>query len=136
MMSSKNAMTDESKRAPVTPQTLNTIAQIIFDKKGTNILALDVRGLSCLTDYVIIAEGAVNRHVCAIAEAVQKGMKEKGEKVLYFEGMKEGDWVVLDFGHVMVHIFDPQTREKYQLEQLWQKADIVDLKIEVGKING
>jgi ribosome-associated protein len=94
---------------------LNTIAQAIFDKKGMNILALDVRGVSSITDYVVIAEGTVDRHVKAIAQAIESALKEVGESPSSVEGRREGDWVVLD----------------YLLEELWKKGEIVDLKIDI-----
>lgn len=108
---------------------LNTIAQIIFNKKGLNILALDMRGFSSMTDYVIIAEGNVDRHVTAIARAIEEALREIGEKPVRVEGLKNGDWVVLDYLQVMVHLFMPGLRDKYQLEQLWREAEIVDLNI-------
>jgi ribosome-associated protein len=111
---------------------LNAIAQAIYDKKGTNILALDLRSVTPLTDYVIIAEGAVDKHVMAIARAVEEGMKKLGETPRYFEGMRTGDWVVLDYVEIMVHLFMPGLREKYHLEDLWKNAEIVDLSINVS----
>ena len=108
---------------------LNTIAQTIFDKKGSNILALDLHGVSCVTDYVIIAEGNVDRHVVAIAHAVLDALEKIGEKPIYVEGKTMGDWVVLDYGNFMVHLFMPGVREKYQLERLWQEGEIIDLQI-------
>jgi ribosome-associated protein len=111
---------------------LDKVAQIIFDKKGANILALDVSRISSLTDYVIIAEGSVDRHVIAIAAAIQEGLKKIGEMPLHVAGMQTGDWVVLDYMHIMVHLFMPGVREKYQLEQLWKEAEIVDLHIELS----
>jgi ribosome-associated protein len=108
---------------------LNTIAQSIFDKKGTNILALDVRGISTITDFVVIAEGNVDRHVVAIAQNIENELKALGEKAIYVEGLEYGDWVVLDYLNVMVHIFMPGVRDKYQLERLWGEGKIVDLNI-------
>ncbi|HAZ15581.1 MAG: ribosome silencing factor [Chlamydiae bacterium GWC2_50_10] len=110
---------------------LNLIAQAIFDKKGYNILALDVRGLSSITDYVVIAEGSVDRHVMALARCIEEELRKRDLKPLYREGGKVGDWVVLDYGFVMVHLFQPGVREKYCLEELWQEAKIVDLSIQV-----
>ncbi len=112
---------------------LNTIAQTIFDKKGSNILALDLRGISSLTDYVVLAEGNVDRHVIAIAKAVEEALKEQGVTPFHVEGLQTGDWVVLDYLQVMVHLFMPGLRDKYQLEKLWQKGEIVDLHIETEK---
>ncbi len=111
---------------------LDTIAQAIYDKKGFNILALDVRGLSTITDYIIIAEGNVDRHVCAIAQGIMSVLAEKGEKPLHTDGMKFGDWVVLDYGEVMIHIFMPGLRAKYSIEKLFPESKIVDLKIDVS----
>lgn len=111
-------------------ETLNLIAQIIYDKKGFNILAIDVRGLSSITDYLLIAEGNVDRHVSAIAMAIIDELEEKGEKPIHVEGVKIGDWAVLDYGPVMVHIFSPNLRERYSLERLWSDSKIVDLDID------
>ena len=110
---------------------LNKISQSIFDKKGSNILALDVRPCHLLTEYVIIAEGSVDKHVIAIADAVQKTMEEQGWKVFFMQGMQTGDWVVLDYGQITIHLFVPSVREKYQLERLWHKSEIIDVAIDV-----
>lgn len=110
---------------------LEALAQTIFDKKGFNILALDVRGLSNLTDYFIIAEGNIDRHVRAIGTAVIDTAEEIGHKALHVEGDKMGDWMVIDLGAVIVHLFVPEYREKYNLEQLWTDAKIIDLTIAV-----
>lgn len=111
---------------------LNTTAQIIFDKKGFNILALDVKDISTLTDYVIIAEGNVDRHVVAIANAIVDELAKQGIRPSYVEGVKSGDWVVLDYLYMMVHLFMPGYRDMYQLEQLWRDGKIVDLQIDVS----
>ena len=108
---------------------LNTIAQVIFDKKGINTLVLDVRGISTLTDYVIIAEGNVDRHVIAIAQAILQAVKPLGMTSYSTEGLQNGDWVVLDFYSIMVHLFMPGMRDRYQLEELWRAGKIVDLQI-------
>lgn len=112
-------------------ETLNAMAQIIYDKKGSNLLALDVRGLSSITDYLLIAEGNVDRHVISLAKALIDQMEEKGHKILHVEGLKMGDWVVLDYGSIIVHLFMPGLRQKYSLEKLWTDSKIVDLKIDL-----
>ena len=108
---------------------LNSIAQVIYDKKGSNILALDVRECSSLTDYVIIAEGASDKHVIAIAHAIMECLKK--DPPLYVEGIRTGDWVAIDYFNIMIHLFKPGLRDKYQLEQLWREGDIVDLQINI-----
>ena len=113
---------------------LNCIAQVIYDKKGSNILALDVEGLSTITDYLVIAEGTVDRHVAGIARAIIAELEERGgPPLLHVEGLQSGDWVVLDYGAIMVHLFKRGTREKYSLERLWGESKIVDLEIDVSK---
>lgn len=114
---------------------LNAIAQSIFDKKGFNILALDVRGISSLTDFVIIAEGNVDKHVRAIAHAIMESLKEHEIRPYFTQGLNNGDWIVLDFMDIMVHLFMPGLREKYMLEQLWKEGSIVDLQIDTEPKN-
>jgi ribosome-associated protein len=115
------------KRNPV--KMLNRIAQVIYDKKGSNILALDLKGLCSITDYLLIAEGNVDRHVISIAKAIMEDFKESP---IHIEGLANGDWVVLDFSDVIVHLFQPGLREKYSLEKLWKEGQIVDLAIDVS----
>jgi ribosome-associated protein len=110
---------------------LNTIAQTIFDKKGVNILALDVRGICTITDYFIIAEGSADRHVVAIAKSINDAMNEMGMKPIHIEGLHTGDWVVMDFHDIIIHLFSPGIREKYSLEQVWQEGKIVNVVIDI-----
>lgn len=109
---------------------LNNIAQIIYDKKGFNILALDLREYSSITDYIIIAEGNVHRHVKALANEILDELDEKPYRV---EGLEDSDWIVLDYLDVMIHLFVPSMRERYQIEQLWPDAKIIELGIEVNQ---
>jgi ribosome-associated protein len=109
---------------------LQCICQSIFNKKGFNILSLDVRGMSNVADYYVIAEGNVEKHVQALARDVCDAMLTEGVHVSHIEGQKEGDWIVVDFSDVVVHLFIPEMREKYALEELWQKASIVNVPIE------
>ncbi|HEX2583436.1 MAG TPA: ribosome silencing factor [Chlamydiales bacterium] len=114
-------------------ELLNVIAQVVYDKKGMNILALDVKGLSSIADFLLIAEGNVDRHVTAIARAIVEELHEKGDDPVHVEGLQTGDWVVLDYSGIMVHLFMPGYREKYSLEKLWSESKIVDLEIDVSK---
>jgi len=115
-----------------TLQQVQEIGQIIYDKKGMNILALDVQGLSSITDYMIFAEGNVDRHVKAIHNAIREGLKKEGELPLYVDGLDTCEWLVMDYGTVMIHLFTPAMREKYGLEKVWKEANIVDLNLTVG----
>lgn len=115
------------KRNPV--KMLNRIAQIVYDRKGSNILALDLKGLCSIADYLLIAEGNVDRHVISIARAI---LEEFRESLIHVEGLAMGDWVVLDFSGVIVHLFQPGLREKYSLEKLWKRGRIIDLHIDIA----
>ncbi len=109
---------------------LHKIAQVISDKKGFNLLALDVRGLSSITDYLLIAEGNVDKHVTAIARAI---LEEFGERPVHIEGLQTGDWIVIDYSEVMIHLFMPNLREKYQLERLWPESSLVELDVDYSE---
>lgn len=107
-------------------------ASYALDKKAENLRILEVRGLSSLTDYLVIASGRSDRQVQAIAEAVRVGLKlEHGSATLGVEGMKEGRWVLLDYGDVMVHVFQEPVRLFYDLDGLWRDAKEVPVPDEV-----
>lgn len=112
-----------------TDQALQTVSQAIYDKKGMNIITLDLRGVSSLADYFIIAEGNVDRHVKAIAQEVRDKLKSLGWEPFHAEGEASGDWVVLDYGEIMIHLFTPELRERYGLERLWKQSKLVNIKI-------
>lgn len=112
---------------------LNEVAQAIYDKKGFNILVLDVRGVCSMTDYFIIAEGTVDRHVKAISQAIAEQLAKKGHRPFHIEGEREGDWVVLDYTDFIVHLFTPDLREKYALEELWHEGKVIDVKIDTSR---
>lgn len=114
-------------------KNINSIAQAIYDKKGFNILSLDVRNVSSMTDFVIIAEGNIDRHLKAISHSVKDTLKEIGEEPLFVEGEQSGDWIVIDCGEIVIHLLLPEFREKYALEELWRKANIIDVKINLDK---
>lgn len=101
-------------------------AQAIYEKKGLNLLILDVTGLSTITDYLIVAEGHVDRHVTALGSHVVSSLKDLGERPIHAEGMDTGQWVAIDYLDYIVHIFGPGIREFYALERIWPTAKIVD----------
>ncbi|MBM3194397.1 MAG: ribosome silencing factor [Chlamydiae bacterium] len=111
-------------------EKLRLVAQALYDKKGSDILCVDVKAISGLSDYVIIATGNVDKHVKALAREVEDQLRLMKEKPTYSEGYEDGRWIVLDFVGLIVHILLPDTREFYDLEALWKGGKIVDLKIE------
>jgi len=102
-------------------------ADAIFSKKGMDIVLLDVEGLFVLSDVFVIASGTSRPHVQSLAEHVEERMREElGLKPLRSEGRAEAEWILLDFGDVIVHLFQPGPRDFYGLERLWADAEKVD----------
>jgi ribosome-associated protein len=114
---------------PADQAELDGIAQIIYDKKGSNILALDVKNHSTLTEYFVFAEGNVERHITSIARALIGEDSGLNLKLYHKEGLGTDDWVVIDFGHIIVHLMTQEVRETYNLELIWKAGSIVDLNI-------
>jgi ribosome-associated protein len=108
---------------------LEEIVQAIHDKKGFNILVLDVQKISSLTYYFVLAEGRVNRHLKAIANEVLDRMAKAGRKPYHTEGQGDGEWVVLDFSDIIVHLFTPDVREKYGLEEVWRDSKLIECEV-------
>jgi ribosome-associated protein len=110
-------------------EILKVIAQKLYDKKGFNILALDVREVTTITDYFLIAEGSVERHVRALYREAVETLDECNIPLFHVDGDQTGDWIVIDGGSILIHLFISELREKYALEELWKTGKIVDLKI-------
>ena len=99
----------------------------ITGKKAEGIVVLDVHELSSVADVFMICSGKSNRQVIAIAEFIQEHLKKQGHKPLNVEGKKEGHWILLDYGHVIIHIFYDPIRRFYDLEGLWADATRIDV---------
>lgn len=110
-------------------------AELALDKKALDPTILEVAGLSSLTDYIVIVSGTSDRHVQAVAENVRVELKQRHSiRPLAVEGMDEGRWVLLDYGEVMVHVFQPEVRRFYDLEGLWSEAE--ELPVTTGEPAG
>jgi ribosome-associated protein len=118
------------------PALINYSAQVIYDKKGMNILAIDVKQISTLVDVFIIAEGTVERHVQALSLAVQEALAKFDIYPLFIEGDDTGDWIVLNYSGLLIHLFTPDMREKYGIEQIWKEGKIIDLSIQTEDRRG
>lgn len=110
------------KAQPDADKTLNLILSRLDDMKAEETVTIDLRGKSAYSDYMVVTTGRVNRHVGAIAENVAKGLKESGITKPHVEGLSNCDWVLIDSGDVVVHIFRPEVREFYNLERLWMQG--------------
>jgi ribosome-associated protein len=108
--------------APDAEETLKLILSRLDDMKAEETVTIDLRGKSAFSDYMIVTSGRANRHVGAIAENVAKGLKETGIKTIHVEGLPNCDWVLIDSGDVIVHVFRPEVREFYNLERLWTQS--------------
>lgn len=95
----------------------------IADKKGIDVALLDVSGLLVITDVFIIASGTSRRHVLALADDVESALKLLDRRPLRREGMDDAKWLLLDFGDIVIHLFDVETRAYYDLERLWGDAE-------------
>jgi ribosome-associated protein len=94
----------------------------VLGKKAAHVVALDVRGITSIADVFIICSGRSNRQVVAIAEHIERQLRKHKIKPLSVEGTAEGHWVLMDYGHVIVHIFFDSVRAFYDLEGLWSDA--------------
>jgi ribosome-associated protein len=108
---------------PFPDQALDLYVKAALGKKAIGLVILDVRELTSIADVFIVCSGNSNRQVSAIAEYIQVDLKKQGIKPLSVEGIKEGHWVLLDYGHVIIHIFIEPVRNFYDLEGLWVDAD-------------
>lgn len=90
--------------------------------KAEDTVSIDLRGKSSIADYMVVTTGRVNRHVGAIAENVVKDLGEIGLKGLHVEGLPNCDWVLIDTGDVIVHVFRPEVRSFYSIEKMWMPA--------------
>lgn len=100
---------------------------IALDVKAEEVVVLDVRGLASFADYFVIMSGQSTRHVQALAEAIDEELYAKRAGTRYSEGLREGLWVLLDLGEVVVHVFYHEQRSFYDLEGLWHDAPRLDV---------
>ena len=122
-------LTSSHDEAPVTDaglspeQTARAIAELAADRKAIDIVGLDLRGMIGYADYFLICSGRTARQTRAIHDGIHAGMKSRyGVLPRRVEGLGEARWILMDYLDVVVHIFTPETREFYRLEQLWGEA--------------
>ncbi len=104
-----------------------TVGQLALSKKGFDVKILKLKTISSVCDYFVIVSGEADIHVKAIANAIFDGLLEAGHKPFHREGLTEGNWVLLDYIDVVVHVFAESTRQFYALEKLWGDAPVESL---------
>ncbi|MFM7397233.1 MAG: ribosome silencing factor [Gammaproteobacteria bacterium] len=114
------ASTASGRKSRSLPPALRTVEAALSDMKAVDVKVLDVRGMSDVADFMVIASGTSDRHLRSIADRVVQMAKASGQRPLGVEGEQQGEWVLVDLPDVMVHIMLPRTREFYQLEHLWE----------------
>ena len=123
----------ETEAAPIQPITdadaltvARAIVDFISDKKGEKIILSDLRPVSVIAEFFVIGEAASDRQINAIVDHIREEVRKTfGVSPLRTEGIAEGGWVLLDYGDVIVHLFDPDVRSYYDLEGLWREAPIL-----------
>ncbi|MET0109399.1 MAG: ribosome silencing factor [Candidatus Thiodiazotropha sp.] len=97
----------------------DVVLQALDDMKAKDVVVLDVRGKTSITDIMVVASGTSDRHVKSIAQTVAFKAKQAGEAPLGTEGMEDGEWALVDLNGVVVHVMQPKVRDFYHLERLW-----------------
>ncbi len=116
----KTAATPKAARKrKLAPSLKTVITDALADMKALQVKLLDVRGLTDIADFMVIASGTSDRHVRSVAQRVVEKVKEAGFRPLGVEGQQDGDWVLIDLSEVIVHVMLPRVREFYGLEKLW-----------------
>ena len=101
---------------------------LLDDKKAQGIISIDVGKVTTLTDYFIICNGTSDRHRKSLADDIQELMENESVDMLSKEGYRTADWILLDYGYVVINIFSEDAREKYNLERLWSDGALSDLR--------
>ena len=107
------------------------ISELMLDKKAVDIIMIDVRKITTLTDFFVVCTSESEPQTRAITDHINQKMKEEGVKSWHIEGYEHLDWVLIDFVHIVVHIFSKETREYYEFERLWADGKITPVKDEV-----
>lgn len=108
-----------AENLPSVEKVLNLVETTLDDDKAEQTVVVELAGKTEIADYLVIASGTSQRHVGAMADHLQRGMKGLGVKGVAVEGLNQCDWVLIDAGDVIVHLFRPEVREFYNLEKIW-----------------
>ncbi len=110
--------------ADAAARALQAVLASLEDSKAENIVTIDIAGKSALGDYMVVVSGRSSRHVLAIADHLMTDLKGEGFGNARVEGLDGGDWVLIDTGDIIVHVFRPEIREFYNIEKMWAAPDL------------
>ncbi|MBA3039899.1 MAG: ribosome silencing factor [Alphaproteobacteria bacterium] len=110
--------------ADAAARELELVLASLEDSKAEDIVTINIVGKSALGDYMVVVSGRSNRHVAAISEHLISDLKDEGYGSPRVEGLEAGDWVLIDTGDIIVHVFRPEIREFYNIEKMWAAPDI------------
>lgn len=128
------ASTDSARRAAKSLERALVAAQVAADNRGREIVVLDLRELTSIFDYFVVATGTSRRQLHAISEEIDHALEQgMGDRRLGIEGYQESRWILLDYGDVVVHLFDAETRDYYAIEDLWAEAKRVPFEPKVSR---
>lgn len=113
---------DSVSRHPTADETLRIVLARLDDMKAEDIVTINLAGKSSIADFMVVASGRSNRHVASVAEQVIKDLGQAHVARVRVEGLRQGDWVLIDAGDVVAHIFRPEVRDHYALEKMWSSA--------------
>ncbi len=105
-----------------TQDITHTIVNSLEEKKGENIILLDLQGIASFTDYFVICTGTSDRMLDALADVVRRDVRKTHQKKGRLEGVSRDGWLLVDYGDIVVHLFSPDQRDYYRLEELWQEG--------------
>lgn len=105
---------------------LDIVLASLDDSKAENIVPIDIQGKSSLGDHMVVASGRSHRHVSAVADHLLKSLKDAGFGKARVEGLQNADWVLIDAGDIIVHVFRPEVRDFYNIEKMWLTPDLDD----------
>lgn len=120
-------MTTEVNPKALQIERARWVAEAALDRKAQQLVALDVSTLTSYADTLLIATGTSDRHARSIVDAIREATRARGETPLGVEGYEDGRWVLIDLGDVIVHVFQADVRENYDLERLWSDAGQIEL---------
>ena len=129
MSGSANKIPDSRVTSTIEPEeAVMFAAHAASDKKATDLVLLDLRAVASFTDFFLICTGASARQVQAISNAIEETLRINSKRPLHIEGYSSGEWILLDYGDFIVHVFSQASRRFYDLERLWRDAPRIEVK--------